>query len=465
MLRRQRHSFAAPEGQDIFGMRRASYSEPASMPSKEVLMQCAQEGLLRVIVCDYSGHPFQVQLSRELARRGHDILHLHFDGFQTPKGRLCRDPRDPPNLEIAPVSLDRPFAKYALIRRRMQEIEIGRRIARRVAAFNPGAVIACNLPLDALDQVVSACRASHKPFVFWQQDIYSMAIGRILARKFGWLGRAAGIYYRRMEARALAASAAIVVITDDFATALGHDFGIAREKIHVIENWAPLDEIMERQKSNGWSRAHGLNGAEIVLYTGTLGMKHDPAQILALAEALRARPQTKIVIASEGPSAEFIAAEAKKKGIGNLLVLSFQPFEDYPDMLAAADVLIAILDADSGAFSVPSKVLSYLCAGRATVLSAPMDNLASRIIANSGGGIVVPPGDAAAFSKAVQSMLDDPETRRRAARNARAYAERTFAIEPIATRFERILRAATERPPSEPAPFNRKILSDPAGDD
>jgi colanic acid biosynthesis glycosyl transferase WcaI len=212
---------------------------------------------LRVVVCDYSGHPFQVQLSRELARRGHEILHLHFDGFQTPKGRLRRDPRDPLNLEIAPISLDQPFAKHTLIRRRLQKIEIGRRIAGRIAAYAPDAVMACNLPLDALDQVVKACRACDLPFVFWQQDIYSMAIGLILARRFGWLGRAAGIYYHRMEARALAASAAIVVIADDFVTALEHDFGIAREKIHVIENWAPLDEITERQKSNDWSRARG----------------------------------------------------------------------------------------------------------------------------------------------------------------------------------------------------------------
>jgi colanic acid biosynthesis glycosyl transferase WcaI len=217
------------------------------MSPKRSLILGAQGGPLRVLICDYSGHPFQVQLSRGLARRGHDILHLHFDGFQTPKGRLHGDPRDPPNLVIAPISLDQPFAKYALIRRRTQEIEIGRRIALRIAAHAPDVVMACNLPLDALDQVIRACRARDLPFVFWQQDIYSMAIGRILARRFGWLGRAAGLYYHRMEARALAASTAIVVIADDFVIALERDFGIPREKIHVIENWAPLDEIMERQ--------------------------------------------------------------------------------------------------------------------------------------------------------------------------------------------------------------------------
>src|SRR5438309_10385705 len=90
---------------------------------------------LRIVLCDYSGHPFQVQLSRELARRGHDVLHLHFADFLTPKGRLAVGPDDPPTLAIEAVSLDRPFAKNSLFRRYFQEIEIGRRIARRVVSF------------------------------------------------------------------------------------------------------------------------------------------------------------------------------------------------------------------------------------------------------------------------------------------------------------------------------------------
>ena len=44
---------------------------------------------LRILVSDYSGHPFQVQLSRELARRGHEVIHSYSAGFQTPKGNLA----------------------------------------------------------------------------------------------------------------------------------------------------------------------------------------------------------------------------------------------------------------------------------------------------------------------------------------------------------------------------------------
>ena len=65
-----------------------------------------------------------------------------------------------------------------------------------------------------------------------------------------------------------------------------------------------------------------------------------------------------------------------------------QPFDAYPDVLATADVLIAFVEVDAGAFSLPSKVLSYLCAERAIVLSVPKKNLASRIVVKSGAGLL-----------------------------------------------------------------------------
>ena len=42
---------------------------------------------MRILVNDYAGHPFQLQLSRSLARDGHTVLHTYFGAYQTPKGR------------------------------------------------------------------------------------------------------------------------------------------------------------------------------------------------------------------------------------------------------------------------------------------------------------------------------------------------------------------------------------------
>lgn len=394
---------------------------------------------MRIVIADYSGHPFQVQLSRELAGRGHAVLHLHFSEFQTPKGRLTVGPGDPATLRIEPISLGRPFAKHALVKRRNQEIEIGKRFATRIAGFEPDVVVGSNLPLDSLRVVARRSRSMKAAFVFWQQDIYSVAIERVLSERFGVVGKVAGRYYRALEKSVLRSSHAVVAVSDDFVPYLDERFAVARERITVVENWAPLDEITPRPKSNTWSCAQGLVTKEVVLYTGTLGWKHDPSQILAMAEAFRTRPNTVVVVASEGPKAKWLESQSKALKLPSLRVVGFQPYEAYPDVLGSADVLISILEPDAGHFSVPSKVLSYLCAGRPIVLLAPAQNLASRIVDSSQGGKAIAAGDTEGWVKAVRSYLDNPVMRQVACQAARSYAERTFGIQGIGNRFEEIL--------------------------
>lgn len=396
---------------------------------------------MRIAITDYSGHPFQVRLSRELARRGHEVLHLHFADFLTPKGRLSVGPDDPSTLQIEAIKLDKPFAKYSLLQRRFQEVAVGKRIAQRIDTFGPDVVIGCNLPLDALDQLVRHCRSRNWPFVFWQQDVYSLAITRILAKKMGPLGQLVGWFYRRIERRALLQSAAVVVIANEFVDALRDHFGLSLGNVHVIENWAPLDEIEPRPRNNAWRHQHHLDDSDVVLYTGTLGLKHDASKLLSLAQALRTRPRSALVVASEGPSADWLAGEAQRNSLTNLVVLPFQPFDVYQDVLGSADVLIALLEADAGSFSVPSKVLSYLCAGRSIVVSAPRENLAFRIVERAKAGHAVSSDETAAFIEAVKQLLDDAQSRQAAAAAARAYAEKHFDIVSIGDRFEPILLA------------------------
>ncbi|HTF92952.1 MAG TPA: glycosyltransferase family 4 protein [Verrucomicrobiae bacterium] len=400
---------------------------------------------MRIVVADYSGHPFQVQLSRELSRRGHSVLHLYFAEFQTPKGRLSVGRDDPATLEIEPISLGMPFAKQNFIKRRSQEIAIGKKFESRISFFGPDVVVASNLPLDSLRIVANSAKTEKRAFVFWQQDIYSIAIDRILRDRWGLVGALIGKVYKSIERNVLRRSEAVIAISDDFLPYLRTEFDVSGDHIHVVENWAPLDEITPRPKDNPWARANGLADKDVVLYSGTLGMKHDPGQILAVAESLRDRPNTEVVVVSEGPAAAWLAQKARELQLRCLRVMRFQPFEVYSDALASADVLISILEASSGAFSVPSKILSYLCAGRAIVLSAPSENLASRIVERSNAGLVVPAGDNIAFTNAIRAFLDNPEQRKRAGQCGIVYSQGTFDIRAIGHRFEAILLATHHR--------------------
>lgn len=399
---------------------------------------------MRIVIADYSGHPFQVQLSRELARRGHTVLHLHFAEFQTPKGRLTVGPDDPDTLSIEPISLGKPFAKHSFVKRRFQEVAVGKLFAARISAFEANVVVASNLPLDSLRIVAKQLQAEKCAFVFWQQDIYSVAIERIMRQRLGPIGVLIGKYYKNVEANVLHASQAVIAITEDFLPYLRKEFGISGDQIYVMENWAPLDEITPRSKDNPWARANGLADRDVVLYTGTLGMKHDPGQLLVVANALRDRPSTEVVIISEGPAAEWLRRKAQELKLSSLRVMGFQPFGVYPDVLGSADVLISILEADSGSFSVPSKILSYLCASRPIVMAAPLENLASRTVEKANAGLVSPSGDHNSFIEAVRLFLADRQRSLAAGTAGRKYAEEAFNIKTIASRFETILLSACE---------------------
>jgi glycosyltransferase involved in cell wall biosynthesis len=100
---------------------------------------------------------------------------------------------------------------------------------------------------------------------------------------------------------------------------------------------------------------------------------------------------------------------------------------------------------------VPSKVLSYLCAGRPILAAIPPENLAARTIERAGAGLVVPPSDEEAFLVAAKQLLVDGAVRTAAGRRARAYAEATFDTEVITDRFQQVIERAIHRS-AAPAP-------------
>jgi colanic acid biosynthesis glycosyl transferase WcaI len=399
---------------------------------------------MRILVFDYSGHPFQVQLSRELAGRGHDVRHVFFAGFQTPKGNLVVQEEDPDTFDIVAVNLSEPFAKNAFIRRRRQEIEIGELAAAQARDFAPDIVVSSNAPLDTQRVLQAAVKGTGAKFVFWLQDIYSAAISRVIPRKFPVVGSIVAAWYRHLEFSMLRASDHIVAITEDFVPILTAK-GISQKKIAVIENWAPLDELPVLERDNAWANTHMSDSAPRIVYSGTLGYKHNPALLLDLA---RNNPQGHVHVYSEGEVADRLAEEASNKGVGNLTVHPWVPFADLPAMLSGADIFVSVIEAEAGVYCVPSKILTYLAIGRPILASVPEENLAARLIARHEAGFVAAPGRDQILVEGAAKLASDSEMRNRLGRNGRAYAQKAFDIEAIGDRFLEAITGAAAGPAS-----------------
>lgn len=397
---------------------------------------------MRLLIHDYAGHPFQVQLSRHLAGRGHEVLHAYCGSLQTtPRGALQPQADDPPSFAVEGLRLNRALEKYSFFTRWRQENAYGRLLVDAVDRFAPDVVLSGNTPLDAQRQLLRHARERGVGFVFWVQDLIGVASARLLKVKIPIVGGLVGRYYADMERSLLRESDGIVLITEDFRPIMD-EWDVARDRTTVIENWAPLDEVPVRPPDNAWSRRHDLADKRCLLYAGTLGMKHNPELLLQLALHLKDRGDVRIVVVSQGLGADWLEEKKREHGLENLVLLGFQPFEAMPDVLGTADVLLAVLEPEAGVFSVPSKVLTYLCAARPVLLAVPPENLAARIVEGSAAGRSVAPTDEAAFVRAATELLDDSALRDRLGANARRYAEKTFNIERITDDFERVLRTA-----------------------
>jgi glycosyltransferase involved in cell wall biosynthesis len=392
----------------------------------------------RILIHDYAGHPFQVQLSRELARRGYDVLHLYFGHNNTPKGDLVKRTSDPATFTVQGIYTKAPIQKYSFVKRWLQEIEYGNLITARIKTFNPHVVLSANTPLDAQKKILRACQRINCKFIFWLQDVSGLAAYRLLSKKIPVLGVLIGQYHILLERIMLRSSDQVVLIADDFKPIV-EGWRVKQNSITVIPNWAPLDDVPVRGKINPWSIQHEISDKFCILYTGGLGLKHNPNLLLHLTLQFKDNEDVRIVVVAEGPGSTWLKKKKDELGLTNLLLFGYQPFKQMPDVLASGDVLVAILEPEAGLFSVPSKVLTYLCAQRPLLLAVPLDNLAAKIVTNNNAGLVVPPDDVDAFVKSAEKLVHDATMRDEYARNARAYAQKTFDIQKIGDHFEEIL--------------------------
>jgi glycosyltransferase involved in cell wall biosynthesis len=390
---------------------------------------------MNLLIHDFAGHPFAADLSRVLARRGHEVTHGYCGGVTTGRGSLTALPDDPATLRFVDVSHS-PFERYSPIGRLRSEAAYGRAVAALVRTLRPDVVLSANCPLLAQALLWRSARRVGARRIYWLQDFLGRGTRRILADRSAVLAQTFGRAWERLETALLHSSDAVVAISDDFLPEL-----VARgvsAPTHVIENWTPLHEVTVRPKDTPWSREHDLADRPVALYSGTLGLKHDPEHLVAAAQALDGS-RGLVLVVTEGIGRQRLEERKAALGLDRLRLLDYVDYDDLPDLLGAADVCLVLLEAGAGAFSAPSKVLTYLAAGRPTVGAMPADNLASRTVRAAGAGVVVAPGDHTGFAGAVVELLEHPEVAAEMGRCGRGYAERAFDAERIAERMETIL--------------------------
>jgi glycosyltransferase involved in cell wall biosynthesis len=403
---------------------------------------------MKLILHEMATYTHRQELAKALASRGHEVSYLYCPSASTPSRiSLCFTPDD--NVIVVPVELGAEFAKWQLVKRFFQERVYGALVSSVIAGRRPDLVISGNSPIAIQAAIQKTCRVSGTPFLFWLEDVYSIGIKSVLS-KVPVIGASIAAGYALLERRVARQSNGIVAISEDFRD-LAVEWGVDAARIAVIENWGVIPPDPLPPKDNDWAAQHGLVDKRVLLYSGTLGFKHNPQLLLELATEFRREDDVRIVVISEGYGAEWLSLRARE--FPQLVLLPFQSAENYRNALAAADVLVAILDPTAAKYSVPSKVLSYMTAGRPILAAIPTDNLAARTIKAACTGLTVDPENSAELRRLARSLVEDNDCRKRLGAAGLAYARANFNIDGIAARFEELFyRHAREsaKPPERP---------------
>jgi colanic acid biosynthesis glycosyl transferase WcaI len=376
-----------------------------------------------ILLDDFAGHPHTFDLATELVAEGHQVTYHYCADDPGPKGA-----RADAGPTVTPVALPRGFSKYSAAKRARDELEYGWRSAR-ATTDRVDVVVVSNMPILAGLVHLAFARARRQRFILWWQD------------RQGGLARASGaseLIARALDSleRALVRAAdGVVAISPGFADEARSVRG-RRGGVLLQPNWGTLGRIDVLPRNNQWRTQQGLDDAFVFLYTGTLARKHDPRLLLAISSELATEPSVRVVACCSGEGAEMLRAALPHHS--NLDLLPLVEPDEYPMALATADVLVGLLEHDASGHSTPSKVLTYLCAGRPILLAAPEDNLAALTVHHAEGGWVVTP-DADSVAGAARDILTDTDRRLRAGENARRYAEASFDIARIGTKFARFV--------------------------
>jgi colanic acid biosynthesis glycosyl transferase WcaI len=393
-------------------------------------------------ILDYGGYPFILRLARHLAE-DRQVIYAHAPCSRGPlSSEICEDVSG--GLLIERVGLHLAPAMGFIGRARLEQ-RIGLEYVRLLERTRPTTVVATNMPLLAQRQILSWCRAQTVPCVHWLQDLLGPAARAVLKKKSFLLGSVVGWAMDGLERSLLRRASGVIAICPAFAEhAL--QAGVSDKNLSVLENWADIASLPVLGRDTRWRREQGWGKDRfVVTCSGNLGHKHNPQGLLDLAIAMQDEPRLHLQILGRGVGADWLCGQVRSRGLTSVTVRDLAPLERLQEVLCGSDALIATLDGDAGTYSVPSKILTYLCASRPVMLLARGSNPAMTLLQEHQLGRVIPPEDIDAAVSVLHEWLNTRELADEIGARARSYAESNFAMTRIATVFLESLNRTAEK--------------------
>jgi glycosyltransferase involved in cell wall biosynthesis len=163
-----------------------------------------------------------------------------------------------------------------------------------------------------------------------------------------------------------------------------------------------------------------------VVFAGNIGVAQSCETIVAAAKLLAEHSVIKFYLVGSGSRSNSIEHLLKSKKVTNVVMVGRLPAEEMNSVFSAASVLLVSLKNEPAlSATIPSKLQSYLSAGKPIIAS--LNGEAAKLVIDANAGLSCPAENPDALSKAVLKLYNMSDVERdQLGRNARHYFKTHF---------------------------------------
>jgi N-acetyl-alpha-D-glucosaminyl L-malate synthase BshA len=353
-------------------------------------------------------------LGEELARRGHEA---HFISYEHP----FRLPTDAPRIFFHPVVIN----SYELFRYPDYTLPLSVKMAE----------VSRQHGLDILHvhYAVPHATAAILAQAMVPQDRAPRVVTTLHGTDTTLLGRDAG--YGPAISYALERSDAVTTVSGYLEQETRQLLAV-RRPIDVIHNF--FEPHAPRRTREEVRRELGIGDEVLILHSSNLRPFKRIDLLLECAARIRPRDSFRLLILAGASFAPYQEA-VRRLGIGDRLIVR-ENVSEIEDYLQAADLGLFTSDMESFCLSI----LEAMCFGCPSV-AASVGGI-PEVVESGRSGLLVPPGDADGFARAVESLIRDSRLRAELGRAARVRARERFSADAIVTRYIDLYRRVCRSP-------------------
>lgn len=218
--------------------------------------------------------------------------------------------------------------------------------------------------------------------------------------------------------------------------------GVREDQVVFIPNGIEVPERPAEPALRALREEFNLNApSEANLVLGMTGRLYPQKAHGDLLEAFRIilheKPETHLLLFGDGPLRISLEHRADELGVRERVRFAGRR-SDVANCLHLLDIYV-----HSSTFEgMPNAVMEAMGAGL-PIVATSVDGT-TELLSKSGAGVLVPPGNPAAFAAAVLKLMSDPERRREVARPGPDYIQNELTIRKMAERYDAVYRELAE---------------------